>query len=277
MNTEFKGAKGFLMLPIGISRDHVLLKKPKTIILMGEIVTMLNITGRFFMSNARLAEILQVSRSTLIEYLNMLESLGYIQRTIVKDENGQIKGREIKAGATLIEKQSLGWANINDPSPIGWTSPSPADQTSSSLTDQTTLVRQTGPKYINIKEHDNRSNDIYCQAKDLTRKNNPPYKEIIDYLNEKVGTKYLVEAAKNRRLIRARWNEGFDLDDFKTVIDKKVAQWKDDPKMQTYLRPETLFSGKFDRYLNEKVKKRADLFKENSNSILDIPDEELPF
>ena len=277
MNTEFKGAKGFLMLPIGISRDRVLLKKPKTIILMGEIVTMLNITGHFFMSNARLAEILQVSRSTLIEYLNMLESLRYIQRTIVKDENGQIKGREIKAGATLIEKQSLGWANINDPSPIGWTSPSPVDQTSSSPTDRTTLVRQTGPKYINIKEHDNRSNNIYCQAKDLTRKNNPPYKEIIDYLNEKAGKKFSVKATTNRKLIKARWNEGNDLNAFKTVIDKKVAQWKDDPVMDEYLRPRTLFGGKFDGYLNEEKENKTDLFKENSNSILDIPDEELPF
>ncbi len=50
---EFKGSNIFLNIPINIARDPVLLDKtPKGILLMGEIVSMLNVTGKFFMSNA---------------------------------------------------------------------------------------------------------------------------------------------------------------------------------------------------------------------------------
>lgn len=271
MNTEFAGARYFLMIPVGIARNKTLLKKPKTIELMGEIITMLNITGEFYMSNNRIAEILDISRSTAIDYLNYLERYEFIKRIMVKDETGAIIKRNITLGPATTKALKAGWSD-------GSNGGSSHYQTRGSSPDTTRVVGQTGPKYINEREHDNRSNNIYCQAKDLTRNPNPPYKEIIDYLNEKAGRNYAVEAAKNRKFIRARWNEGYNLDAFKKVIDIKVAQWKDDPEWDEYLRPETLFSGKFDRYLNEKKKeKRPDLFKENSNSILDIPDEELPF
>ena len=77
--------------------------------------------------------------------------------------------------------------------------------------------------------------------------------EIINYLNETCGTKYKPNTKKNIELIRARLNEGFTVDDFKTVIYKKAKQWINDPKMCKFLRPETLFSNKFEGYLNEKT------------------------
>ena len=78
-----------------------------------------------------------------------------------------------------------------------------------------------------------------------------PYKKIIDYLNEKIGTNYQHTSRKTRDLIKARWNDGFRLNDFYTVIDKKVIEWYNDNKMKMYLRPETLFSNKFESYLNQ--------------------------
>ena len=48
-------------------------------------------------------------------------------------------------------------------------------------------------------------------------------------------------------------NEGYTLEDFKTVIDKKYDEWNNDTKMKKFLRPETLFSTNFDRYLNEET------------------------
>lgn len=78
-----------------------------------------------------------------------------------------------------------------------------------------------------------------------------PYKEIIDYLNQKANTKYRSSGAKTKSLIKARTNDGFDLDDFKKVIDTKTNQWLNDPKMKKFLRPETLFGTKFEGYLNE--------------------------
>ena len=80
-----------------------------------------------------------------------------------------------------------------------------------------------------------------------------PYKEIIEYLNEKTGRNYKHKAKVNQRVIKARMNEGYTIEDFKTVIDKKFDKWNNDVKMKGYLRPETLFSTKFDRYLNEET------------------------
>ena len=77
--------------------------------------------------------------------------------------------------------------------------------------------------------------------------------EVISYLNLKAGTNYKATTPKTRTLIKARLKEGFTLDDFYTVIDKKVLLWGKDIKMQAYLRPETLFSPKFESYLNEVV------------------------
>ena len=77
------------------------------------------------------------------------------------------------------------------------------------------------------------------------------YKYIVEYLNEKTGKNFRYSSKKTQDLIKARLNEGFTIDDFKTVIDKKCAEWKGDSKMDQYLRPETLFGTKFEAYLNQ--------------------------
>lgn len=79
-----------------------------------------------------------------------------------------------------------------------------------------------------------------------------PYVEIINYLNDVASKSYRSSTQKTKTLIKARWNEGFRLDDFKKVIDTKNAEWKSDQKMSKFIRPETLFSPKFEGYLNQK-------------------------
>lgn len=78
-------------------------------------------------------------------------------------------------------------------------------------------------------------------------------REILDYLNSKIGTSYRASSKATQRLVKVRINEGFEIDDFKRVIDNKVASWGKDPKMSQYLRPATLFSNKFESYLNEQA------------------------
>lgn len=77
-----------------------------------------------------------------------------------------------------------------------------------------------------------------------------PYGKIIDYLNNKLGTHYKVETKKTRDLIKARFNDGFKLEDFIIVIDKKFEDWKNSEQAK-YLRPETLFGNRFESYLNQ--------------------------
>lgn len=76
--------------------------------------------------------------------------------------------------------------------------------------------------------------------------------EIINYLNEKCGTRYRSPASETVRHINKRLSEGFSIDDFKTVIDKKSYEWMGTER-EKYLRPQTLFGTKFESYLNQNI------------------------
>lgn len=73
---------------------------------------------------------------------------------------------------------------------------------------------------------------------------------IVTYLNEVTNKQYRTDNATTVRLIIARLNNGFTLEQFKYVIDVKAAHWMNS-EMEKYLRPETLFGNKFEGYLNE--------------------------
>lgn len=104
-------------------------------------------------------------------------------------------------------------------------------------------------------------NDKECMKENMNSKinnlnknlnKNKLYENIITYLNEVTKKNFRKNSNKTIRLINARLNEGFCEEDFYKVIDVKANQWiKTD--MQKFLRPETLFSNKFEGYLNEVV------------------------
>ena len=77
-------------------------------------------------------------------------------------------------------------------------------------------------------------------------------KEIVDYLNIINGSKFNYKTINTQKHINARLKENYTLDDFKTVIDKKVNEWKG-TEMEKYLCPDTLFGTKFEKYLNQKI------------------------
>ena len=75
---------------------------------------------------------------------------------------------------------------------------------------------------------------------------------VIDYLNEKAQKQFKAKSKGTERLVNARYREGYNLDDFKKVIDWKVKDWLNDPHWKKYLRPSTLFNAtNFENYLEE--------------------------
>ncbi|UVM80049.1 MAG: hypothetical protein [Namikivirus ohi] len=90
-----------------------------------------------------------------------------------------------------------------------------------------------------------------------------PTEEIVDHLNQRAGTHYKATTANTRKLIKARLKEGFTVNEFKLVIDKKCADWLNNRDMARYLRPETLFGPKFENYLNAQPLPQASI---NANS-----------
>lgn len=84
------------------------------------------------------------------------------------------------------------------------------------------------------------------------------YAQIVSYLNQKSNKSFRV-TEPTKKLIKTRINEGFTIDNFYKVIDNQCSKWLNDPKMNDYLRPQTLFSNKFESYLNAKVAKKFDI------------------
>ncbi len=81
--------------------------------------------------------------------------------------------------------------------------------------------------------------------------NNIPYGAIIDHLNRAANRSFKHTTELTRRNIKARWGEGFRLEEFITAIDNKVTQWKNDRKYSKYLRPKTLFGPNFESYVQD--------------------------
>ena len=88
--------------------------------------------------------------------------------------------------------------------------------------------------------------------------NNNIVEQVINYMNELAGTSFLPSTKKTNELINARLKEGFTLEDFKDVIFFKYNEWyvedkkwEDDKHSRDYYRPTTLFSNKFETYLQK--------------------------
>jgi len=94
----------------------------------------------------------------------------------------------------------------------------------------------------------------YIHVKDTLDNVKNTLKEIIDDLNAVLGTSYKYTTVKTKELIKARLKEGFTIEDFKKVHRKKFAEWGTDNKMRPFLRPQTLYSNKFEAYLNQPEK-----------------------
>ena len=124
------------------------------------------------------------------------------------------------------------------------------------ITDQPTNRQQTDSKPTQLRK---------------IKKDKNIYLDIVGHLNQVIGSNYKTDSKKTQSLIDARLREGFTVDDFKTVINKKAAQWLNDPKMSTYLRPETLFGTKFEGYLNE-----GGTHDTGTESILSKPEYHIP-
>lgn len=110
--------------------------------------------------------------------------------------------------------------------------------------------------------------------------------EVVEALNDTVGSHYRPTSNATRKHVLARLREGFTVEDCKEVIRKKSEEWGG-TDMAKYLRPETLFGCKFEGYLNapvdQKSRDRAEKAKADAEWRKSIDercadwDEEIPF
>lgn len=187
----------------------------------------------------------------LRNYLNELEEHGYLKRTPRHDNEGKFGGMDwILSDVGGLNRHA---GNPDD----GETSQNPGKVTRTPSYGQT--VERSNRRTVNLTLSNN--NNKNYQYKEISNKrkekNSPaqstephiPYKEIIDYLNYKTKAHYKASSKVNQRLIKARFKEGYTLEDFKTVINNKAFEWQHSD-MWKYMRPSTLFGSHFDDYLN---------------------------
>ena len=255
MAEEFTGSRLFLNIPASVAHDERI-KSDKSILLYGEVLSMINVTGSFYMSNKALAKRLRCTPQTVIRCVRELEKLKYIKSTMVKDEkSGAVKGRKIELLPIPTNTDVKGEGNTDVNTPITSMLNTPYHSCYEGGNTDVTQIEQYN-KTINRTEEDidklsssEPNSDPELEEKQKSQK--IPYEKIIDYLNRKTNSHYRPTSKATRRLIKARYNEGFTDIDFKTVIDKKCAEWLQDGNMVQYLRPETLFGTKFEAYLNQ--------------------------
>lgn len=123
--------------------------------------------------------------------------------------------------------------------------PSNYESNSEGNNEEDTKGTRKGQQGNNINKNYNKNKE--CKNKDIVV-------DVIDYLNKKANKNFKHTTKNTIKHINARVKEGFTKEDMMEVVDKKVAAWGNDPKMEEYLRPPTLFGTKMESYVNEKAK-----------------------
>lgn len=169
------------------------------------------------------AQGLKWSETKIRKVKKELLALGLIEDVQQKDASGKICGHFIKLNYVI--KQSTLQANHTAEKPQGG---------------EIESVECLGTNALSNNNKNALSEDIEI---------------IVSHLNAKANKKFRLETPDTKKHIKARLSEGFTIDDFKTVIDKKCAEWLG-TDMEQYLRPQTLFGTKFESYLNAPSKAR---------------------
>lgn len=222
----------YAIIPADVRYDENLKLGEK--MMYGEITSLTHKTGECWASNNYFAKLYNVTPQAISRWIKTLEKRKYI--TIFYEKEGKrIIKRIIKLVSTGIDRVSTDIeGGIND-SLEGY---------QYILRGYQRTVKDNNTSINNTRSNNTSINNIYIQN------NTIPYEEIINYLNLKANKNFRHNIKKTRSLIQARFNEGFTLNDFKIVIDKKCKEWLK-TEFEKYLRPETLFSNKFEGYLNQ--------------------------
>ncbi|QHM51361.1 hypothetical protein C7M41_00031 [Pediococcus acidilactici] len=111
--------------------------------------------------------------------------------------------------------------------------------------------RTTSERHPNNNKNVNKDNNKDSLSPKDDQKEKVDYGKFIEWFNQKSGKRFK-NVESNRKIIRARINEGYSKSELAKVVEFKSKQWKEDPKMNQYLRITTIFApSHFGNYLNE--------------------------
>lgn len=214
----------YVVVPATVNTDNRLQFGAR--LLYGNILTLSNKSGECWATDSYFTGLYAVSKQTIQRWITELEKYGYIERKVHKDNLKTI--RTLKPLVSVAAREG----NIH--------------------------VNVEGNAHVNVEGNADSTHEGNVKVTQNNTSINNIAEQVVSYLNDKTGKNYKATTKATKTLIHARQAEGYKLEDFQTVIDTKCQQWRNDSKMQTYLRPATLFAGsKFESYLNEQPRPKA--------------------
>ncbi len=245
----------------------------------GMLLLMISLPENWNFSIAGLQAIVYEGRDKVRSTLKALEKAGYLKRTRITDEKGIICDWEYIFSDEPIFREEYESDNTSDADKYA-SSEHASDKTfgvastynhphtdstqvgcsqmASSQVDSTPYNKIKNTKKQNEKGQKEESCGAAAQPDSVSERkaavsvmkspDKAANEAIIAYLNEKAHTHFKKDNPVNSNIITTKMLEGYSIDDFKTVIDHKCAEWLG-TDMAKYLRPKTLFGSKFAKYL----------------------------
>ncbi len=209
----------------------------------GLLTLMLSLPEDWDYSIAGLAAICKEGKDAIQTTLNELEQFHYLRRTMERNEKGQFE-----CIYEIFEVPQEDPEQSKNSAPEGSAKSCPA------VPEKPRHKNHTGKSITENQPPDTYKQNTKNKIQKQNKKTKNTEKEkiclaVIAHLNEIAGTNYRTENKKTQSLIAARLREGYTLDDFIRVIDKKHGDWTGTDFIR-YLRPSTLFGEKFEGYLN---------------------------
>lgn len=224
----------YSIIPANVRYDDKICANAK--LLYGEITALCNEKGFCWARNEYFASLYKTTKETISRWIRQLKERDYIRVQIF-----------YKKDSKEIDKRIIA---ISNQYPINEKINTPCQKNQSIPIDKNVMTpcqKCQDPIDKNVKENTTSINNTI---------NNNIYSRVIEYLNQKTSKNFKSTSQKTKKLIQARINESFTIEDFYKVIDIKTTEWKNNKEMSRYLRPETLFGTKFESYLNQNCKQK---------------------
>lgn len=195
-------------------------------ILFSEIVALCNTSGVCFASNKYFCKCFKKSKVSISQSISNLQKNGFITIEIDPEKGNKRTIRVCKKSLTPIKEK------LNTPIKENL---------------------KTYNKEVIIKDNNtinNYNNNV---------NNYDLFNTFISYYKKQTGQRLRIPTQKTKlaasqkyKLLAARINDGYTLDDLKKVLDAKIKDWGECDKMKKYIRIATLYNkSNFEKYLDE--------------------------